>query len=67
MANTQLPDAPFEVQLDAFLKTVDEMSANPKKQCKSSIYDRRPRTESSGAEDDDFYSDVQYGLRQQIF
>lgn len=66
MATKQLPDAPFEVQLDAFLKTVDEMSANPKK-CKNSIYDRRTRTESSGAEEDDFYSDVQYGLRQQIF
>lgn len=66
MASNELPDAPFEEQLDIFLKKVDEMSSNPTK-CKSSIYEKRSRTESSGAEEDDFYSDVQYGLRQQIF
>lgn len=63
----EIPDAPFEEQLDAFLNAVKTMSAKKTKP-KHSIYDRRPTTESNGADlDDDFYADVQHSLRQQIF
>lgn len=66
MVNNTIPDAPFEEQLESFLNAVSVMAANPKP-CKRSIYEKVNRYESNGAEADDFYHDVNHGIRQNLF
>ncbi len=62
----RLPDVPFEEQLDLFLNEVNTMATNKPKHC-NSIYESKSRFESNGAEQDDFYTDVDYHVGRQIF
>lgn len=65
MQRNQLPDASFDEQLEQFLKTINQMVANPKP-CNHSIYEKQPKFESNGAADDDFYHDVKHSINQYL-